>query len=83
MHNYPHCWRCDTPLIFRISDDWFIGVDGVREQLLEANATVEWVPGVHGQAHGRLAAQHGRLEHLAPPLLRAAAAVLPLRAAGI
>ena len=34
---------------------------------------------VHGQAHGRLAAQHGRLEHLAPPLLRAAAAVLPVR----
>ena len=33
---------------------------------------------VHGQAHGRLAAQHGRLEHLAPPLLRAAAAVLPV-----
>ena len=34
---------------------------------------------VHGQAHGRLAAQHGRLEHLAPPLLRPAAAVLPVR----
>ena len=27
-HRYPHCWRCDTPLIWRISDDWFIGVDG-------------------------------------------------------
>ncbi len=37
---------------------------------------------LHGQAHGRLAAQHGRLEHLAAPLLRAAAAVLPLRRAG-
>ncbi len=47
--------------------------------MLDANATVEWTPDVHGQAHGRLAAQHGRLEHLAPPLLRAAAAVLPLR----
>ena len=34
---------------------------------------------VHGQAHGRLAAQHGRLEHLAPPLLRPAAAALPVR----
>ncbi|TML06898.1 MAG: hypothetical protein E6G39_20780, partial [Actinobacteria bacterium] len=44
-HRYPHCWRCDTPLIWRISDDWFIGVDAVREQLLEANATVYWVPG--------------------------------------
>ena len=48
-HRYPHCWRCDTPLIWRISDDWFIGVEGVREQLLEANATVQWVPGYMGK----------------------------------
>ena len=48
-HRYPHCWRCDTPLIWRISDDWFIGVDGVREQLLEANASVEWVPAYMGK----------------------------------
>ena len=48
-HRYPHCWRCDTPLIWRISDDWFIAVDGVREQLLEANATVEWVPAYMGK----------------------------------
>jgi isoleucyl-tRNA synthetase len=48
-HRYPHCWRCDTPLIWRISDDWFIGVDAVREQLLEANATVHWVPGYMGK----------------------------------
>jgi isoleucyl-tRNA synthetase len=49
VHNYPHCWRCDTPLIFRISDDWFIAVDGVREALLEANAQVEWVPAYMGK----------------------------------
>ena len=49
LHNYPHCWRCDTPLIFRLSDDWFIGVDAVREQLLEANAGVEWVPEYMGK----------------------------------
>jgi isoleucyl-tRNA synthetase len=48
-HNYPHCWRCDTPLIWRISDDWFISVEGVREALLEANATVEWVPAYMGK----------------------------------
>ena len=78
-HNYPHCWRCDTPLICRISDDWFISrrrappaaARGERDRALGA--------GLHGQAHGRLAAQHGRLEHLAPPLLRPAAAVLPVR----
>jgi isoleucyl-tRNA synthetase len=48
-HRYPHCWRCDTPLIFRISDDWFIGVEEVRPQLLEANATVQWTPEYMGK----------------------------------
>jgi len=48
-HRYPHCWRCDTPLIFRISDDWFISVEGVREQLLAANASVSWVPAYMGK----------------------------------
>jgi isoleucyl-tRNA synthetase len=43
-HRYPECWRCHTPLIFRIADDWFIAVDDLRPRLLEANATVEWVP---------------------------------------
>jgi isoleucyl-tRNA synthetase len=49
LHNYPHCWRCDTPLIFRISDDWFIGVDDIRPRLLEENAKVEWVPAYMGK----------------------------------
>jgi isoleucyl-tRNA synthetase len=44
-HRYPECWRCHTPLIFRIADDWFISVEELRPKLLEANATVEWVPG--------------------------------------
>jgi isoleucyl-tRNA synthetase len=48
-HSYPHCWRCATPLIFRISDDWFIAVDGVRQNLLDANATVEWTPAQYGK----------------------------------
>ena len=48
-HRYPHCWRCDTPLIWRLSDDWFISVEGVREQLLAANATVEWMPTYMGK----------------------------------
>ena len=49
VHRYPHCWRCDTPLIFRITDDWFIAVDGLRPALLEANATVEWTPAYMGK----------------------------------
>ena len=48
-HRYPHCWRCDTPLIFRISDDWFISVDEVRPQLLDENAKVEWTPEYMGK----------------------------------
>src|SRR5438067_2571312 len=48
-HRYPHCWRCDTPLIWRLSDDWFISVEQVRPRLLDANATVEWVPAYMGK----------------------------------
>ncbi|MFN2488541.1 MAG: isoleucine--tRNA ligase [Actinomycetota bacterium] len=48
-HRYPHCWRCDTPLIFRIADDWFISVEEVRPQLLEANDSIEWTPAYMGK----------------------------------
>ena len=48
-HRYPECWRCHTPLIFRISDDWFIGVDEIRGPMREANATVEWTPEYMGK----------------------------------
>ncbi len=43
-HRYPHCWRCETPLIFRISDDWFITADEIRPKLRAANKDVKWVP---------------------------------------
>ena len=48
-HRYPHCWRCKTPLIWRVADDWFIRVDEIRQPLLEANATVEWTPPQYGK----------------------------------
>ena len=76
---YPHCWRCDTPLIFRLSDDWFISVERDSPEAARGEREGRVGAGVHGQAHGRLAAQHGRLEHLASPLLRPAAAVLSVR----
>ncbi|HUC59493.1 MAG TPA: isoleucine--tRNA ligase [Streptosporangiaceae bacterium] len=47
-HRYPECWRCHTPLIFRISDDWFISVTEIREPMREANRTVEWTPAYMG-----------------------------------
>jgi isoleucyl-tRNA synthetase len=48
-HRYPHCWRCDTPLIFRIADDWFISVRELRQPMLDANATVAWTPEYMGK----------------------------------
>jgi isoleucyl-tRNA synthetase len=44
VHRYPICWRCKTPLVFRVVDDWFIGCDELRQPLLDANAEVEWTP---------------------------------------
>jgi isoleucyl-tRNA synthetase len=49
LHRYPHCWRCDTPLIWRVTDDWLIAVDELRQPLLDANATVEWTPEYMGK----------------------------------
>ncbi|MFL6011658.1 MAG: class I tRNA ligase family protein, partial [Gaiellaceae bacterium] len=43
-HRYPICWRCSTPLLFRIVDDWFISCDEIRQPLRDANATVDWTP---------------------------------------
>jgi isoleucyl-tRNA synthetase len=48
-HRYPECWRCHTALIFRISDDWFIAAEELRQQLRDANAAVEWVPEYMGK----------------------------------
>ncbi len=49
LHRYPHCWRCDTPLIWRVTDDWLISVKDLRQPLLDANATVEWTPAYMGK----------------------------------
>jgi isoleucyl-tRNA synthetase len=48
-HRYPICWRCKTPLVFRVVDDWFISCQEVRQQLLDANATVEWTPSFYSK----------------------------------
>ncbi len=48
VHRYPECWRCHTPLVFRISDDWFISVTEIREPMRAANRTVEWTPAYMG-----------------------------------
>jgi isoleucyl-tRNA synthetase len=49
VHRFPFCWRCNTPLIFRLSDDWFLAVEALRPKLLDANATVAWTPTYMGK----------------------------------
>jgi isoleucyl-tRNA synthetase len=44
VHRYPICWRCKTPLLFRVVDDWFISLAELRQPLLDANNEVEWTP---------------------------------------
>ncbi|MGC9602259.1 MAG: class I tRNA ligase family protein [Minisyncoccia bacterium] len=44
-HSYPHCWRCDTPLLNWASNSWFVKVSALKNKLLAENATVAWVPG--------------------------------------
>ena len=48
-HRYPICWRCKTPLLFRVVDDWFISSEPARQELLDANATVEWTPAFYSK----------------------------------
>ncbi len=49
VHRYPTCWRCGTPLVFRVVDDWFISADEIRGQMLDANAGVEWTPAFYSK----------------------------------
>ncbi|WP_420535546.1 isoleucine--tRNA ligase [Alkalihalobacillus pseudalcaliphilus] len=43
-HSYPHCWRCDSPLLYYAMEGWFIETTKVKEQILANNQTVEWYP---------------------------------------
>jgi isoleucyl-tRNA synthetase len=49
VHRYPTCWRCGTPLVFRVVDDWFISAREIRQPMLDANATVSWTPSFYGK----------------------------------
>ena len=43
-HEYPHCWRCDTPLIYYARESWFIKMTAVKEDLIRNNNTINWIP---------------------------------------
>ena len=53
-HEYPHCWRCDTPLIYYARDTWFIKMSAVKDRLVKNNNTVNWIP--EGIGKGRFGA---------------------------
>ena len=44
MHSYPHCWRCDTPLLYYPKESWFVGMSKLRDQLVANNDKVNWYP---------------------------------------
>jgi isoleucyl-tRNA synthetase len=51
-HSYPHCWRCDTPLIYYAKTGWYVRTGEVKDQLLAANETIDWHP--EHIKHGRM-----------------------------
>lgn len=43
-HSYPHCWRCDTPLLNYATSSWFVAVEKIKDKMVKVNETTEWVP---------------------------------------
>jgi len=48
-HSYPHCWRCDTPLIYYARESWFIKMTAVKDDLIRNNNTINWIPASIGK----------------------------------
>jgi isoleucyl-tRNA synthetase len=44
LHAYPHCWRCGSPLIYRAVGSWFVNVEKIKQDMLDANSRIYWVP---------------------------------------
>ncbi|OLB81612.1 MAG: isoleucine--tRNA ligase [Actinobacteria bacterium 13_2_20CM_2_71_6] len=44
-HSYPHCWRCDTPLVYKAVSSWFVAVTTFRDRMVELNQQITWTPG--------------------------------------
>ncbi len=54
VHNYPHCWRCKNPLIYKAMDAWYFNVEKIKPRLIELNEEINWVPET---------VKHGRFGH--------------------
>jgi len=52
-HDYPFCWRCDTPLLYYAMDSWYVQTTAIKQQMIENNAKIQWIPAHVGE--GRLA----------------------------
>ena len=44
VHNYPHCWRCGKPLIYKAMEAWYLSIDKLKDKLIEKNEDVNWIP---------------------------------------
>ena len=44
IHQYPHCWRCKNPVLFRATEQWFCSVDAIKQDAVDAIKNVEWIP---------------------------------------
>lgn len=44
QHSYPHCWRCDEPLIYKAVSSWFVDIQKIKDKMLAANEKINWVP---------------------------------------
>jgi isoleucyl-tRNA synthetase len=44
IHNYPHCWRTDTPLIYKAVSSWYVKVTDIKDRMIEANKQINWIP---------------------------------------
>jgi len=45
QHSYPHCWRCDSPLLYRAVSSWFVDIKKIKEMMLVSNNRINWIPG--------------------------------------
>ncbi len=45
LHNYPHCWRTDTPLIYKAVSSWYVKVTDIKDDMIKANQEINWIPG--------------------------------------
>ena len=44
VHQYPHCWRCKSPIVYRATDQWFCSVDAFKDEAVAACGNVRWMP---------------------------------------